>query len=168
MRIRDEQEQDRPAVREIVAAEFDTGGEADLVDSLRSEAKPLIALVAEDDAGHVVGTAMLSPVVLPDQPQTRLMGLAPLAVRYDLQRRGIGRQLIAAAIERCRTLDIAGIVVLGHPDYYGRFGFVPAARYGLACEYEVPAEAFQALEVTQGSLSGASGTVRYHPAFARL
>lgn len=60
------------------------------------------------------------------------------------------------------------MVVLGHPGYYPRFGFVPAARFGLRCEYEVPEEAFMALELRPGALQEASGTVRYNPAFAAL
>lgn len=168
MRIREEQPQDYSAVREIIAAEFDTGGEADLVDDLRAEAHPLVALVAEDDDGAIIGTAMLSPVSLPDQPDIRLMGLAPLAVRYDRQRRGTGSALVHAAVERCREMGVSGVVVLGHAEYYRRFGFRPAAEYGLACEYDVPEGAFQALETSGGGLGQVSGTVRYHPAFARL
>ncbi len=62
----------------------------------------------------------------------------------------------------------AAVVVLGHTAYYPKFGFVPAARFGLRCEYDVPPEAFMALELRPGGLAGAAGTVRYHPAFAEL
>lgn len=167
MRIRDETDQDRPAVREIVSAEFDTGGEVQLVDALRTEAEPLISLVAEDD-GVVVGHVMFSPVTIDEHPDAKLMGLAPLAVLYDYQRRGIGSALVNAGLERCRTLGVLGVVVVGHPDYYPRFGFGPASRFGLKCEYDVPENAFLALELVPGALAGKAGIVRYHAAFGRL
>jgi len=167
MRIRDEEDQDRQAVREIVSAEFDTGGEAELVDQLRAEADPCVSLVAEED-GVIVGHALFSPVTVDEDPDAKLMGLAPLAVLYDYQGRGIGSALVHAGLERCRALGAIGVVVVGHPNYYPRFGFVPASRFGLKCEYDVPEDAFLALELAPGALAGLSGTVRYHAAFGRL
>jgi len=167
MRIRDEEERDRAAVREIVSTEFDTGAEADLVDALRDEAEPCISLVAEED-GTVVGYAMFSPVTVDEHPDAKIMGLAPLVVLYDYQGRGIGSALVHAGLERCRALGVLGVVVVGHPDYYPRFGFGPASRFGLRCEYDVPDEAFLALELVPGALAGKAGTVRYHAAFGRL
>lgn len=167
MRIRDEEDRDLQAVREIVSAEFDTGGEAELVDQLRAEADPRISLVAEED-GVIVGHVMFSPVTVDEHPEAKLMGLAPLAVLYDYQGRGIGSALVRAGLERCRELGVLGVVVVGHPDYYPRFGFAPASRFGLKCEYDVPEDAFLALELAPGALAGKSGTVRYHAAFGRL
>jgi len=167
MRIRDEEERDRPAVREIISAEFDTGAEADLVDALRDEASPCVSLVAEED-GVVVGHVMFSPVTVDEHPEVKMMGLAPLAVLYEYRGRGIGSALIRAGLERCRELGALGVVVVGHPDYYPRFGFGPASRFGLRCEYNVPDGAFLALELVPGALAGKAGTVRYHAAFGRL
>ena len=167
MRIREEEEKDRPAVRGLVSAEFDTGGEADLVEALRAEADPRISLVAEEN-GTIIGHVMFSPVTVDEHPDEKLMGLAPLAVLYDYQNRGVGSQLVRAGLERCRALGVSGVVVVGHPDYYPRFGFVPAARFGLTCEYDVPESAFLALELEPGALAGKTGTVRYHAAFGRL
>ncbi len=167
MRIREEREQDRSAVREIVSTEFDTGAEAALIDELRSAAGPLVSLVAED-GGAVVGHVMFSQVTLLEHPDAKLMGLAPLAVDYEHQGRGIGSVLVREGLDRCRSLGVLAVVALGHPEYYSRFGFEPASRLGLRCEYDVPDEAFVALELEKGALDGMSGTVRYHSAFGRL
>lgn len=167
MRIRDEQEADRPAVREIVSAEFDTGAEADLLDDLRDGSDPVVSLVAEED-DSIVGHVMFSPVSVAEHPDAQLMGLAPLAVRYEYQGRGIGSALVRAGLERCREIGAIGVVALGHPDYYPRFGFGPASHLGLKCEYDVPDGAFFVLELEPGALAGKSGTVRYHEAFGKL
>jgi putative acetyltransferase len=60
------------------------------------------------------------------------------------------------------------VVVLGHPEYYPRFGFAPASSKGLSCEYPVPDEVFMALELREGALSGRRGLVRYSPEFGRV
>lgn len=168
MRIREEQDQDRPAVREIVSAEFDTGAETDLIDELREAARPVVSLVAEDDGGAVVGHVMFSPVTLQERPDAKLMGLAPLAVRYEHQGGGIGTALVREGLARCRALGALAVVALGHPEYYSRFGFVPASRLGLKCEYDVPDGAFMALELEKGAMDAMSGTVSYHSAFGRF
>jgi len=167
MLIRDEEPKDREAVREIVAAEFDTGPEADLIDELREEARPIVSLVA-DEGGEAVGHVLFSPVTLAGDPNAKLMGLAPLAVRYDHQGRGIGSALVRTGLDRCRALGIVAVVVLGHADYYTRFGFTPAAAFGIESEYDVPDDAFMVLELAPGGLRGKTGTVKFHPAFAGL
>jgi putative acetyltransferase len=96
------------------------------------------------------------------------MGLAPMAVLPARQRQGIGSALVRDGLGRCRELGYEAVVVLGHPGYYPRFGFVPASRFGIGCEYDVPAEVFMALELVPGALRGKPGTIRYHPAFAEL
>jgi len=154
-------------VHALHVAAFGARGEADLVDALREQARPLVSLVAERQ-GAVAGHVLFSPVSMADHPGLGMMGLAPMAVVPELQRRGIGSALVRAGLERCRELCVSGVVVLGHPGYYPRFGFQPAVRFGLGCEYEVPEEAFMALELQPGALNRASGTVRYHPAFRNL
>jgi putative acetyltransferase len=94
-----------------------------------------------------------------------MLGLAPVAVLPDYQRQGIGGVLIRHGIEECARLNCQAIVVLGHPEYYPRFGFIPANQKGLKCEYSVPDEAFMVLELECGALDGCSGTVKYRPEF---
>ncbi len=164
--LREEREDDAESVRALYLAAFEGPGEAVLVERLREQADPRVALVAEA-AGKVVGHVLFTPVAV-DGCAGRLMGLAPMAVRPGLQRRGVGSLLVRGGLERCAQLGAEAVVVLGHADYYPRFGFRPAADFGLACEYDVPPEVFQALELHDGSLADVSGTVRYQPAFAEL
>jgi putative acetyltransferase len=164
MEIRQEQAGDGPGIRAVNRAAFETGAEADLVDALRAAARPFLSLVAVE-RGTIVGHILFSPATLADRPDLVLMGLAPMAVVPDRQRRGIGSALVGAGLERCQALGCQAVVVLGHPSYYPRFGFVPASRFGLRCEYDAPDEAFMALELRPGSLDGARGTIRYHAAF---
>lgn len=138
--------------------------EANLVDALREQAHPVVSLVA-DVAGEVVGHIMLSPVSLGGHPELRVMGLAPMAVAPAHQRKGIGSALVRAGLEQCRQLGFGAVVVLGHPSYYPRFGFLPAARFGIGSEYEASEEAFMLVEVQPGYLGNVNGTVRFHAAF---
>lgn len=167
MLIRNEVAGDRAAVHALNAAAFDTAAEADLVDALRERARPLVSLVAED-GGALIGHILFSPVALPGHPRLAIMGLAPMAVAAEHRGRGVGSALARAGLERCRETGCDAVVVLGHPAYYPRFGFVPSARFGIGCEYVAPAEAFMILELRPGALAGASGTARYHAAFAAL
>jgi len=91
--------------------------------------------------------------------------LTPMAVLPAHQRKGIGSQLVRVGLEACHRLGHDIVVVLGHPSYYPRFGFVPAKQRGIDCEFEVPDEAWMVLELREGVLAGRSGTVKYRPEF---
>ena len=165
MQIRPEQTDDLTAIREVNLSAFEGTTEADLVDALRKQARPIVSMVADDD-GAVVGQILFSPVTLSSLPDLRIMGLAPMAVLPDRQRKGVGSALARAGITACRDLGYEAVVVLGHAEYYPRFGFVPASRFGLRSEYDVPDEVFMAMELTPGALQGSGpGTIRYHAAF---
>jgi putative acetyltransferase len=165
--VRPEQAGDRSAVRAVNATAFETTAEADLVDALRDQARPLVSLVA-DSGGVIVGHILFSPVTLAGRADLQVMGLAPMAVTPELQRRGVGTALVNAGLHRCRLLGFGAVVVLGHPSYYPRFGFQPAAHFGIGCEYDAPEEAFMLLELQPGYLRGVSGKARYHAAFNGL
>jgi putative acetyltransferase len=169
MRIRPETALDLDAIHAINRAAFGTTVEADLVDALRREASPLISLVA-DDGGTVVGHVMFSPVAIDGDPADAppLMGLAPVAVRPERQRTGIGGALIREGLAACRRRGIGAVVLVGMPEYYPRFGFVPASRFGLTCEYDVADDVFMAVELEPGALRERRGLVRYHEAFKRF
>jgi putative acetyltransferase len=164
--IRSETPRDVEAIRRVNRAAFATRFEADLVDALRAQAHPLVSLVA-DEGGEAVGHILFSPVALTNGAGVNLMGLAPMAVLPALQRRGVGSALVRAGLEACAHLGCAAVVVLGHREFYPRFGFVPASRFGIVSEYDVPDDVFMAIELVPGSLIGRSGTIRYHPAFAQ-
>jgi putative acetyltransferase len=167
MLIRAEERSDWPAVHAVNVSAFEAPVEANHVDSLREQAQPLVSLVAED-GGTIVGHIMFSPVSLSSDPAIRIMGLGPMAVAPTHQRKGIGSALVRAGLEGCRQLGFGAVVVLGHPGYYPRFGFVPSSRFGIGSEYEVPEDVFMVLELQPGFLGGASGTVKYHAAFSNL
>jgi len=88
-----------------------------------------------------------------------------MAVVPARQRQGIGSALVQEGLDRCRQLGTVVVIVVGHSAYYLKFGFTPASRFGVACEYEVPDDAFMLVELEKGVLRGKSGTVRYHEAF---
>lgn len=164
MIVRAEESQDQQAVRSVNLAAFETAAEANLVDALRQQARPLVSLVAQVGE-EVVGHIMFSPVSLDGHAKLSLMGLAPMAVLPAHQRKGVGSALVRAGLQRCRALGVGAVVVLGHPGYYPRFGFQPSVTFGIASEYDAPPEAFMVLELQPGHLARASGTIKFHAAF---
>lgn len=162
--IRPELSRDVNAVRILNERAFGGREEADIVEALHRAQAAVVALVAQAGAA-VVGHILFSPVEVEEANGKRLVGLAPMAVAPNHQRRGIGSQLVREGLAHCRAAGVDGVVVLGHPEYYPRFGFLPAVQFGLRCEYDVPADVFMAIELTPGALGGVSGLVRYHDAF---
>lgn len=162
---RTEQEGDSTGVRSVNKAAFSTSFEADLVDALRKKGRDTISLVAEQSS-EIVGHIMFSPANIEQNPQNKhIYGLAPMAVRPNLQRQGIGSALVKAGLQACAEHNIDIVVVLGHPEYYPRFGFEKASIYNISCSYEVPDEAFMVIALNDGALNTISGTVTYHPLF---
>jgi putative acetyltransferase len=123
--------------------------------------------VAEVD-GAVVGHVLLSPVTVGGARDGDVLGLAPMAVLPAYQRRGVGTALVGAALAAARARGHGAVVVLGHPTYYPRFGFVPARRYGLHSEYDAPDDAFLAVELRPRGLADCRGLVRYRPEFTAV
>jgi putative acetyltransferase len=167
MLIRAEKESDRNVVYTVNVSAFETPSEANLVDALREQASPVVSLVAES-GGKVIGHIMFSPVSLPGHLNVKLMGLGPMAVAPEHQRNGVGSALVRAGLEQCTELGFSAVVVLGHPEYYPRFGFSPSSRFGIDSEYEVPEDAFMAIELHAKALSGKTGKVKYHAAFSNV
>ena len=167
MLIREEKESDWPKVFTVNQAAFDTPAEANLVNALREQCTPIVSLVAEEDS-TIVGHILFSPVQLSGHPNLRIMGLAPMAVLPRYQRKGIGSALVKAGLEKCRALGVGAVVLLGHIEYYPRFGFVPSVRYDIRSEYEAPEEAFMVMELRPDYLTGKGGIIHYHDAFKNL
>lgn len=167
IQIRSETDNDKTAVYDINAAAFATETEAKLVDALRKSASEYISQVAVEDQ-NVVGHIMFTPVTLEPFEDLRLMGLAPMAVSPSLQRGGIGSELVKTGLLRCTESDVGAVAVLGHPQYYPRFGFRPASQWGIKSEYEVPEEVFMMMELSPGYLQGYQGIIRYDAAFADI
>lgn len=167
MIIRWEETKDIQAIRQVNETAFTSPAEANLVDVLRKECKPILSLVAEE-GGQVVGHILFSPVRLTGYEALKLMGLGPMAVRPGWQRKGIGPALVRAGLEKCSEAGYGAAVVLGHTWFYPQFGFKPSVSYGIRCEYPAPEEAFMVVELQPGYLAGASGTIKYHPAFDNI
>lgn len=164
-RTRAERPDDVDAVRRVEEAAFEAPGEARLVDRLRGE-PGVISLVAES-GGEIAGHALLSPVEVEGARAGRALALGPMAVHPDHQRQGLGRALVRHAIATADAAQADVLVVLGHPDYYPRFGFRPAGTLGLRTTYQVPDDVFLALPLV-GEVTVPRGLVRYHAAFADL
>jgi putative acetyltransferase len=163
--IRPERDDDAAAIHAVHAAAFPTEDEARLVDELRKGGNLWISLVAEFD-GQVVGHIAFSPVTVGGMPTDKKgLGLAPVAVLPSHQRRGIGSALIVEGLNFCREQGYGFVVLLGHPEYYPRFGFRRASDFGLANEYGAD-EAFMVLEILLHSLP-TGGLVRYGPEFGQ-
>ena len=161
---REETADDYGAVRRVNEQAFAQPDEANLVDALRA-ACPHVSLVAES-GGRVVGHIFFSPVSFESGGKgCAAMGLGPMAVAPEMQRRGVGSRLVREGLEECRRARAAAVVVLGHADYYPRFGFARASRWGLRCKWPVGDEHFMAAELAPGALDGVSGLVEYRPEF---
>lgn len=166
--VRAETPEDFSAVRRVNEQAFGRPDEAALVDALRTVARPCISLVAVAD-GQVVGHIFFSPVSIEAEDSVfGALGLAPMAVLPEYQRRGVGSRLVREGLNECRRIGHEVVVVVGHPEYYPRFGFVPAARKELTCEYAVPEEVFMVAELEPGALDGRRGLVKYLPEFGSV
>lgn len=153
---------ERHAVRLIHETAFGGVEEADLVDQLR-RAYSLISLVAERDSG-IVGHALFSRMwIQTSTGRVSAVALAPVAVRPECQRRGIGQRLIKDGLTMLMQRDERIVIVVGHPSYYPRFGF--SSDMAAKLESPFPREAFMALELVEGALDGVQGVVVYPPPF---
>lgn len=164
--IRIEKPEDVLQVRNINEQAFETPAEANIVDTLRQACPHSLSLVAEYD-NCVVGHILFSPAEVNSSVKSvEGMGLAPMAVLPDKQLLGIGSQLVKRGLEILRERDCPFVIVLGHPEYYPRFGFELTSKYGLSSQWDdVPDEAFMIMVMDHASLKGVSGVARYREEF---
>jgi putative acetyltransferase len=163
--IREEQPDDRKEIREVNVLAFGQIQEADLVDKLRDNCKDLLSLVAFME-NKIIGHILFSPSTIENAGTIQGMCLAPMAVLPEFQGQGFGSELVRAGIEKLKQRGCPFIIVLGHAGYYNRFGFEPASRYGIKCEWEVPDDVFMILVLNEPDMQGISGAARYRPEFA--
>lgn len=164
--IRPETAADWKAIDEVNCMAFGRPDEARLVEELRDGGFVRVSLVAERN-GQVVGHILFSDLpIISEARSVSALSLAPMAVRPEYQRQGIGQLLAKQGLEMCRDLGHQIVVVLGHPDFYPRFGFSSKLAAQLAAPFS--GDAFMALELAPGSLNGVEGRVCYPPPFGRF
>lgn len=165
--IRPEQAEDHSAISEINNLAFGQENEGRIIAAIRRADgfDPALSLVAVSD-GQVVGHILFSPIhIETDHGGVPAMALAPMAVLPDRQNQGIGSAMVRSGLDACRRAGHRIVIVLGHADYYPRFGFTPAGARGLRPPFPAPDEAFMATALVPGGLDGVSGIVRYPAAF---
>lgn len=157
------------AIRDLLVSAFPTEVEAEVVNDLRDASALRVALVAVD-SDRVIGHLAFSPAsILPPQPATTVvLALAPLAVAPDAQGRRIASAMVRAGLLACTEIGCNAVVVLGDPDYYGRFGFFPASERGLRCLFDAPPEGFMIWEVQPAAMPTLNATVHFNSAFDRF
>jgi putative acetyltransferase len=167
LEIRPEAPADHDAARELLRAAFEPGGgEPELVDALRAAGDHVPELcLAALEAGELIGHVFYSRVTLDSGHEA--LALAPMAVRPDAQRRGVGSRLVEESLVRAAKTDFPLVVVLGHPAYYPRFGFEPADRFGVLAPWEVPPEAWM-VHPLPAYHPDARGLVTYPAAFGSV
>lgn len=164
--IREERPADHEAVRAVNDQAFEQPAEGRIVDAIRAACDETLSLVATS-GGQVVGHIFFSPATIEtDDRRIVGMGLAPMAVLPDRQHQGIGSRLVEEGLRRIRATSCPFVVVLGHPDYYPRFGFEPASRYDLRSQWDgIPDEAFMAMILDPSVMAGVAGVVSYRSEF---
>ena len=164
--IRKEIQSDYQSVREINDAAFGQSVEGNIVDKIRSACDESLSLVAIVE-GNVVGHILFSPATIEcEGKKIQGMGLGPMAVLPQYQRQGVGSMLVNEGIRILKESKIPFIVVLGHHDYYPRFGFQVASNYGLVPQWDgIPDEAFMVILLNPSVMEKVRGQVKYRPEF---
>lgn len=164
MPVRLESPADYEAIRQVNLLAFANGPEARLVDELRVGGYVPLSLVA-DNNGQIVGHIMFSDLLIQTSDGiVNALALAPVAVAPNHQRQGIGSSLVSEGLRLCTERGHRIVVVLGHPEYYPRFGFTAKSAEPLICPFHSGPE-LMALELVAGALKGVSGDLQYAPPF---
>ncbi|PQZ57064.1 GNAT family N-acetyltransferase [Bacillus sp. MYb209] len=170
--MRQEQQNDYSKTEEVVKAafskeEFSDKTEHELVSRIRKcdAFIPELSLVAVDE--EIVGHILLSKIKIEqDGTSVESLALAPVSVAPSHQKKGIGGKLILVALEKAKELEYGSVVVLGHPEYYPKFGFERASKWNIRAPFEVPDEVFMVMELRLNALQGVEGVVQYSSAFS--
>jgi putative acetyltransferase len=159
---------DEGAIRLVNEQAFGGAAEANLIDALRERNGCVLSMVAVENS-QIVGHILFCLVTIGNaDPPFQAVGLGPMAILPSHQRKGIGSQLLKEGLDECRRGGYDVAVVVGHADFYTRFGFVPAKKRNLQCEFDAPEDAFMVLELRENALEGIEGLVRYPPEFRQV
>ncbi|MDI6402372.1 N-acetyltransferase [Balneolaceae bacterium ANBcel3] len=162
MIIREEEKRDFDAIISLNDAAFGQPQEGIVIDKVRNSDSEVLSLVAEMD-NTIVGHIFYSTVVIECQNETVYgMGLAPMSVLPEYQKQGIGKKLVHESLKILKNKGVPFIIVLGHEDYYPKFGFETASKYGIKCQWEgVPDEAFMIMIFNSDRMSTIHGVAKY-------
>lgn len=166
--VREESPQDVESIYTLNALSFGQEDEARLVNELRVRDELVLSLVGQLESQLIAHLAFSVVFIKSDTANHRVVGLAPMSVMPAHQREGFGAKLIAHGLSHLKELGFTAVVVLGCPEYYLRFGFVPANRYGICCSYDCPEDAFMVKELRPGGLEGMQGKADFCSAFEVL
>lgn len=172
MLIRPASKEDLEAVLHVERQAFGREGEAELVRELLADptAHPLISLLALEDETPIGHILMTSAALEGKHSDARIMILAPLAVLPGYQRKGVGGALTKDALARASEMDVDLVFVLGHPEYYPRYGFTPAGSHGFEAPYPIPpkdADAWMVAEINKNKIGDLHGRVMPAETFRR-
>ena len=166
MLIRPEEFNDIPAIRHVNQQAFGRPQEADLVEALRAKGRVVLSLVALRESELIGHILFFSLEIQSSQHSHAAVGLGPMAVLPKHQKRGIGAALIREGLSLLQQQQVhPGVIVLGHADYYPRFGFGLASTFGITTSYDVPDDVFMAHELYSGAFADKGGTVIYSDEF---
>lgn len=145
---RSETPADVPTVREVTLAAFPTTEEAEILDGLRRDPAWIdgLSIVVTDESGRVVGHGVATRGYVDDSP---VLGLGPVSVLPQFQNRGAGSAVNRALLEAARQMGEPHVVVLGHADYYPRFGFERASTHGITVPFDAPDDAVMAMTLDE-------------------
>lgn len=164
--IRPEGVEDYAAINRVNRLAFGQPSEGAVVDQIRENCQDVLSLVAQV-SNEIVGHIFFSPAVIESNGSKLLgLGLAPLAVLPAFQNQGFGTRLVEAGLRQIAATDCPYVIVLGHEQYYPRFGFERASIHALSCQWPgVPDEAFMVKIFDESKMSGVSGVARYRSEF---
>ena len=166
MIIRKETKKDYKIIYEVNKKAFNQNDESELIKRIRSSNHfiPELSLVAEEN-GEVIGHILFSKIKIIGERVYESLSLAPMSVLPKFQKQGVGGKLVKEGLKKARNLGFNSVIVLGHKEYYPRFGFKRASKWNIKCPFEVPDDAFMAIELKEGALENKSGTVQYPKEF---
>ncbi len=167
--IRPERKEDFEKITEVNDQAFGQPEEGNLIINLRktTDFNANLSLVAVDvDNAKTVGHILFYPIkIKSDDSEFQTLALAPMSVLPEFQRKMIGSKMVTEGLTMAKNQGYKSVIVLGHVDFYPRFGFQPASRWGINCPFEVTNEAFMALELVEKELDRTEGVVVYPKEF---
>lgn len=171
VKIRKETQSDYSDVYNLNKVAFKQDVESKLIELLRKSSAfipelSIVAIINNNIVGHILFTNII--VKGEDGNEYNSLALAPMSVIPKYQAKGIGGQLIKHGLNTAKKLGFKSVIVLGHKDYYPKFGFEAASQWNIKAPFDVPDDVFMAIELVENGLRGISGVVKYPKEFEEV